>query len=98
MTKLTRRSFLKQTSASAATLSLLPGMPALAAFSHSPEAVMPELSAEFTSPMVVHVSDVATGEITLFVGAQEIVFRDPQIIMHLIKAARQGGCDQTPHR
>ncbi len=58
MTKLTRRSFLKQTSVSAATL------------------------------MVVHVSDVATSEVTLLVGAREIVFRDPQLFARLIKATR----------
>jgi len=38
--------------------------------------------------MVVHVSDVATGEVTLLVGAREIVFRDPQFVARLIKATR----------
>jgi hypothetical protein len=38
--------------------------------------------------MVVHVSDVAAGEITLLVDAREIVFRDPEIVARLIKAAR----------
>lgn len=91
MTKLTRRSFLKQTSASAATLSLLPAVPALAAISHSREAAVPELSAKLPGPIVVHVSDVATGEITLFVGVEEIVFRDPHLVARLIKAARHAG-------
>jgi hypothetical protein len=88
VTKLTRRSFLKQTSAGAATFSLLPAIPALAAISHLPEAAPPELPAAFSGPMVVHVSDVAAGEITLLVGAREIVFRDPEIVARLIKAAR----------
>jgi hypothetical protein len=87
VTKLTRRSFLKQTSASAATLGLLPAIPALAAISHSPEAAGPELPATFSGPMVVHVSDVAAGELTLLVGAREIVFRDPEIVARLVKAA-----------
>lgn len=90
MTKLTRRSFLKQTTASAATLSLLPAVPALAAISTPPEAGLGESSTTFTGPMVVHVSNVATGEITLLVGAQEIVFHDAQIVARLVKAARQG--------
>ena len=91
MTKLTRRSFLKQTSATAATFSLLPAMPALAASSRSAEAVVPKLRAPFSGPLVVHVSDVATGEITLFATDQEIVFRDPQIVARLIKAASLAG-------
>jgi hypothetical protein len=28
------------------------------------------------------------GEVTLLVGAREIIFRDPQLVAHLIKAAR----------
>ena len=92
MTKLTRRSFLKQTSASAATFSLLPAAPALAVFFHpSPEDRVTDLSATLNGPIVVHVSDIASGEITLFVGDQETVFRDPQIVAHLIKAARLAG-------
>jgi hypothetical protein len=92
VTKLTRRSFLKQTSATAATFSLLPAMPALAASSRSAEPVVPKLHAPFSGPLVVHVSDVATGgEITLFAADQEIVFRDPQIVARLIKAASLAG-------
>jgi hypothetical protein len=91
VTKLTRRSFLKQTSATAATFSLLPAMPALAASSRSAEPVVPKLHAPFSGPLVMHVSDVATGEITLFAADQEIVFRDPQIVARLIKAASLAG-------
>jgi hypothetical protein len=91
VTKLTRRSFLKQTSVSAATLGLLPAIPALAAIPHSPEAAAPEMSATSTGPMVVHVSDIARGEVTLLVGAREVVFRDRRLVARLIKAARQGG-------
>ena len=88
MTKVTRRSFLKQTSASAATLSLLPAIPALAAISHSPEATLPLLPAASTGPMIAHVSDVSTGEITLLVGAREVIFHDRELVARLIKAAR----------
>lgn len=85
MTKLARRSFLEQTSLCAATLGLLPN---LTAIPHSPKAVPPKASATLTGPIVAHVSDVATGEVTLFVGAREIVFRDPRLVACLIKAAR----------
>jgi hypothetical protein len=88
VTKLTRRSFLKQTSVGAATLGLLPAVPALAAIPHSPETAAPQMSATSTDPMVAHVSDVAKGEVTLLVGAREIVFRDRRLVARLIKAAR----------
>ena len=91
MPKLTRRSFLQQTPISAATLSLLPAMPAMAAVRHSQEAAAPQLSAASTGPMVVHVNDVATGEMTLLVGARQIVLRDPQIVASFIEATREGG-------
>jgi hypothetical protein len=89
VTKLTRRSFLKQTSASAAALSLLPAVPALAVFSHSAKAPVTDFSATVTHPMVAHVTDAALGEITLLVEDQEIIFRDPQTVARLIKAARR---------
>jgi hypothetical protein len=85
VTKLTRRSFLRQTSVSAATLGVLP---ALAAIPKSAEAAATESSATFTGPMVAHVSDATTGEVTLFVGAREITFRDPNLVASLIKASR----------
>jgi hypothetical protein len=98
MTDLTRRSFLKQTSVGAATLGLLSSLPALAAIPDSPPATKPEApAAAFNGPMIAHVSDLATGEIALLVGAREIVFHDPQLVARLMKVARQGGCaEQMP--
>jgi hypothetical protein len=84
---LTRRSFLKQSSVSAATLGLLPAIP-LATMPPALEAARPELPATLTPPMVVSVSDVATGEVTLLVGPREIVFRDRKLVSRLLKAAR----------
>jgi hypothetical protein len=87
MTNLTRRSFLKQTSA---TLGLLPCLPALAAMPDSPQATTPGVAAApFSGPIIAHVSDLAMGEVTLLVGAREIIFRDPQFVAHLMKAARR---------
>lgn len=88
MTKLTRRSFLQQTPVSAATLSLLPAMPDLAAAPHSPRTVAPQLAATATGSMVIHVNDVATGEMTLLVGAREVVLRDPRLVARFVEAAR----------
>ena len=88
MANLTRRSFLKQTSVSTATLGLLPSLPALAAIADSPQGTTREVpAAAFSGPIIVHVNDVATGEVALLVGAREIIFRDPQLVARLMKAA-----------
>jgi hypothetical protein len=92
MTDLNRRSFLKQTSLGAATLGLLSSLPALAAIPDSPQATKPELpAAAFSGPMIAHVSDVATGEVALLVGAREIIFHDTELVARLMKAARRAG-------
>ncbi len=89
MTKLTRRSFIQQTPVSAAALSLLPAVPALAAARHSPEAAAPQLSATSTGSMVIHVNNVAAGEMTVLVGTREIVLRDPRIVACLMEATHE---------
>jgi hypothetical protein len=89
--KLTRRSLLQQTPAGAAALSLLPAMPALAAVRHAPVAAAPRLSAEAAGSMVVHVNNVATGEMNVLVGPRQIALRDPRIVASLIEATRKGG-------
>jgi hypothetical protein len=91
VTNLTRRSFLQRTPISAATLGLLPAMPALAAIGHSPEAAAPRSSAVSTGSMVVHVKDASTGEMALLVGAREIVLRDPRLVACLVEASCGGG-------
>jgi hypothetical protein len=84
VTDLTRRSFLQQTPVTAAALGVLPAMPALAAASHHAPKASPDLPA---TSMVVHVNDVATGEMTLLVGAREIVLRDPWLVARFLEAA-----------
>ena len=89
MTDLNRRSFLKQTSVGAATLGLLSSLRALAAIPDSPQATKPEVpAAAFSGPMIAHVSNIATGEVALLVGAREIIFHDPEFVAPLMKAAR----------
>jgi hypothetical protein len=86
--KLTRRSFLQRAPVTAATLSALPAMPALAAIRRPPQAPAPGLPAASAGSMVIHVNDVAKGEMTLLVGARQIVLRDPRLVAHFIEAAR----------
>jgi hypothetical protein len=91
MAKLARRGFLKQTSVSVATLGMLATVPSLATASDMPEVAETSLSelstAIMNEPVVAHVRDLASGEISLLVGTQEIVYRDPDLVMRLLKAA-----------
>jgi hypothetical protein len=90
MAKMTRRGFIKQTSVSVATLGVLAAAP-LAAISDAPETAATDLSVEETSAaqlgetLVAHVRDFATGEISVMSGTQEIIFRDPELMMRLIR-------------
>jgi hypothetical protein len=38
-------------------------------------------------PMLVHIRDLATAEISLMVGTQELVYRDPELVSRLVKTA-----------
>jgi hypothetical protein len=87
VTKLTRRSFLQQTPVSAATLSLLPAVPALAASRRAPKTAAPPLSSASRGSIVIHVKDVASGEMTLFAGTREIALRDPGLVARFVEAA-----------
>ena len=92
MTKQTRRGFLKQTSFSVATLGMLAAMPLAAAPEVTDVAATDvpaaELSAaELAGPMVAHVRDLASGEISLMFGTQEIIYRDPELVLRLLRAA-----------
>ena len=88
MTNLARRSFLQRTGVTAATLGLLPALPALAAIGHPPKAAAPRSATTGPGSMVVHVNDVATGAITLLVGEREVVLHDPRLVAYFIEAAR----------
>ncbi|MDQ2742421.1 MAG: twin-arginine translocation signal domain-containing protein [Chloroflexota bacterium] len=88
--KLTRRGFFKQTTIGAAALGVLPWIPLSGvATSDTAEVDTSELSPAFLSgPLVAHVRDLATGEISVMSGLKEVIFRDPQLVAKLVKAAR----------
>jgi hypothetical protein len=91
MAKLTRRGFIKQTSVSVAAIGVLAAAP-LVAVSDAPDLVATDVVAEETSiaeltgPVIAHVGDLATGEISLMTGTQEIIYRDPELVMRLMRA------------
>ena len=94
MAKLTRRGFIGQTTASVATISVLAAIPTLAAAPEMTDVVASdtaaaELSATtFSESVVAHVSDLASGEVTIMSGTKEIVLRDADLVMRLLKAVR----------
>ena len=91
MAKLARRGFLKRTTASVATIGVMASVPAaLTALSDAPqitETVQTDLSSLSLAegPLIAHISNLATGEISLLSGTQEIIFRDPDLVMRLLK-------------
>lgn len=91
MAKLARRGFLKRTTASVATIGIMASVPvALTAMTDAPqitETVQTDLSSLSLAegPLVAHISNLATGEISLLSGTREIVFRDPDLVMRLLK-------------
>jgi len=94
LAKLTRRGFIGQTTASVATIGVLATIPALAAAPEMTDVVASdtaaaELSATtFSESVVAHVSDLASGEVTIMSGTKEIVLRDADLVMRLLKAVR----------
>jgi hypothetical protein len=41
--------------------------------------------------MLIHVRDVATGEVSMMVGAQELVYRDTELVSRLVRTAANAG-------
>ena len=94
MAKLTRRGFIGQTTASVATIGVLAAVPTLAAAPEMTDVVASdtaaaELSATtFSESVVAHVSDLASGEVTIMSGTKEIILHDADLVLRLLKAVR----------
>ena len=89
MAKLTRRGFIVRTSAGALSVGALGVAPGLATVGSAHDLSDPELArAGSAGPIVAHVSNVASGEITILVGNRRIVHRDRDLVARLIKATR----------
>lgn len=87
MPTVTRRGFFKQTSLTALAVSALSFVPfsGLVA-SDSAEVEEPGLNPALVSgPVVAHVRDLATGEVSIMSGMQEVIVRDPQLVAKLLK-------------
>ena len=94
MAKLTRRGFIGQTSASVATIGVLAAVPGLATVNEMADAVASDAAATelststFSESLVAHVSNLATGEVSIMTGTREVIFHDADLVMRLLRAVR----------
>ena len=88
MDKLTRRGFFKQASVGIATTSMLVATPTLNTIVETPEApAVAEVAATAVpETLVAHIRDFASGEVGVMVGAQEIIYRDTELVTRLLQA------------
>ena len=96
--RLSRRTFLRNGSIGAIAGGLVasvPGLSSLAAGVTSSGAelggatsVSSEDLAGFSGPIVAHITDVESGEFSLYVGEREVVARDPALVGRLLRAGR----------
>jgi hypothetical protein len=90
MTRCTRRSFLVHASIGVAGGALVGGFTALPARAGSPVARPATRGATGAAPpdgLIVHVRDVATGDISVMVGTREVLHRDRALAQHLLDIA-----------
>ncbi|MDQ2744487.1 MAG: hypothetical protein M3Z66_19645 [Chloroflexota bacterium] len=90
MAQLTRKGFLAKTSMGTAAIGAamtVPGIIDAAPADAASELTLSER--ELGGPLVAHVRNLKTGEIALMVGTREIVYRDPQFVRRLVRAAHQ---------
>lgn len=98
MQKLSRRNFLKQGTVAAAAAGVVASMPALPGFLGGAESTAPAVEsavagdlpagAKLAGPIVAHVTDVSTGEVSVFFGKSQVVLHDPQLAARLFRAAQ----------
>ncbi len=91
MAKVTRNLFLKQASAGAVTVGALAALPGMTSAAHAaPKSVPAEDGSPVShrGPLVAHVKDAASGEISFLVGTREIKVHNPELVRQLVKAAR----------
>jgi len=44
-------------------------------------------AAELSSPIVAHITDATSGQLSLYVGEREITYRDAQLVQRLLRAS-----------
>jgi hypothetical protein len=95
---LSRRSFLRSGTIAAAAVGVVGSVPGLSGLLAGSAAEAPAVESAATQsetdlgslsqPLLAHVKDLDTGEISLFHGESEVVVRDPALARRLFSAAR----------
>lgn len=93
-----RRSFLQKGSLTAAAVGVVGSVPGLSGLlaSSAPELPAAETGATqvegdvgaLSEPLVAHVTNLGTGDISLYQGEREVLIRDPALASRLFSAAR----------
>jgi len=83
MSTASRRNFLIMSGAGAAAVGVAVAVPAVANAATGERVTTPEDA----TPLVAHISDPTTGELTLLVGEDEIVVHDPDLVGRITRAA-----------
>ena len=99
MAKLTRRGFLKKTSAGAVALGALGAVPGAALAAEAAKTPATRGAETAAEPFVVYVRNPAAGELVLLSGTQEFTHTDPDLVARLWRATegRHGASNRTAH-
>lgn len=89
MTQVSRRRFLVHGSIGAALAGALAALPGLGAALKLPAAARRGAGASAAEPLIAHVRDLNTGEISLMVGEKHVIQRDAELAARLYDAAQQ---------
>ncbi len=86
MSQASRRSFLAVAGSGAVTTAVVAAAPSSRAASSSSASSSASTSAS-TQPLVAHVRDAAAGTVVLYVGHDEVVVQDHDLVRRLTRAA-----------
>ncbi len=92
MTPTTRRAFLQRTTVGMAAAGALAAVPVFATkIITGPDGGAAAAGGAAAGPLVAHVKDLASGEISLLIGTREVIHRDRALAARLYSAARAQG-------
>ncbi|MGH7666576.1 MAG: twin-arginine translocation signal domain-containing protein [Candidatus Dormibacteria bacterium] len=89
MKRVSRRAFLRQASMGAAAVGVAGTVPSfLRSGSKSPAKAVPMGRVSHDGPLVAHIDDVNTGEITVMVGTHAVTYRSHEVARQLLSATQ----------
>ena len=108
MAGVSRRTFLGRGSMAVAAAGVLSSVPGLSGLLGAAETEAPAAdasvagadagAADLSEPLVAHVRDLSTGEISLFNGTREVIVRNPQLASQLACACQPADAPSSPRQ